>query len=271
MNEMNYLRYEKKKLLENPKINLLVMESDQEIFRSMADEMIEIIQANNEKKEPSVFIVPVGPTGQYPYFVERVNREGISLKRTWFINMDEYLTDEDEWINEEHPMSFRKFMNDEVYGRIHEDLVMDENQRILPDPKDLGRVGRVIEELGKLDAVFGGIGINGHVAFNEADETLSREAFMDLPTRVMDISLETQVVNSLASMDGAYYAMPRRCVTVGFKDIFRAERIRLGVFRPWHRSVIRTAAHGPQGTWFPVTLLRDHQDINIKLPDYIAK
>lgn len=271
MHNMKFLAYGKQELLENPQVPLIVMETDTEIFKSMADEMIEIILKNNMKGEPSVFIVPVGPTGQYPYFVDRVNQEKISLKKTWFINMDEYLTDEDEWIPEDHFMSFRGFMNKEVYGKIDELLVMPKEQRILPDPKDLGQVGRVIDELGKLDAVFGGIGINGHVAFNEATDSLSEEEFKALPTRVMDISLDTQVVNSLASMDGAFYAMPKRCVTVGFKDILRGKVIRLGVFRPWHRSVIRTAAFGPKGTWFPVTLLRDHQDINIKLPEYIAK
>lgn len=271
MHHMNFLTYDKQELLEDPKIPLLVMETDTEIFKSMAEEMARIISRNNQKGEPSVFILPVGPTGQYPFFVRRINEEKISLKNTWFINMDEYLTDEDEWIPEEHFMSFRGFMNAEVYGKIDPLLVMEKDQRIFPDPHDLGRVERILSELGKLDAVFGGIGVNGHVAFNEADVTLTEEEFMNLPTRVMDISMETQVVNSLATMDGAFYAMPKRCVTVGFKDIQRAEVIRLGVFRPWHKSVIRTAAYGEKGTWFPVTLLRDHKDINIKLPEYVAK
>ncbi len=271
MHNMKFLNYGKSELLESPKVPLIVMETESEIFKSMAEEMVQIISKNNDKGESSVFIVPVGPTGQYPYFVETVNEKKISLKNTWFINMDEYLTDEDEWIPENHFMSFRGFMNREVYGKIDSELVMPEEQRVLPDPNDLGRVERILTDLGKLDAVFGGIGINGHVAFNEADETLSEEEFKDLPTRVMNISLETQVANSLASMEGAFYAMPKRCVTVGFKDILRADVIRLGVFRPWHRSVIRTAAYGEQGTWFPVTLLRDHKDINIKLPEYVAK
>jgi len=271
MHNMNFLNYDKRELLENPKIPLIVMDTDTDIFRSMAEEMVNIISRNNGQGEPSVFILPVGPTGQYPFFVSMVNEEKISLKNTWFINMDEYLTDEDEWIPEEHSMSFRGFMNNEVYAKIDASLVMKKEQRVFPDPNDLGRVERILNQLGKLDGVFGGIGVNGHVAFNEANVTLSEEEFKNLPTRVMDISMETQVVNSLSTMDGAFYAMPKRCVTVGFKDILRAEVIRLAVFRPWHRSVIRTAAYGEQGTWFPVTLLRDHKDLNIKLPEYVAK
>ncbi|MFH5834750.1 glucosamine-6-phosphate isomerase [Proteiniclasticum sp. C24MP] len=270
MNDMSYINYGKEKLLAAPKIPLIVMETDKDIFKAMADEMVEIINRNNDSGTPSVFIVPVGPTGQYPYFVERINREQISLKDTWFINMDEYLTEDDEWISEDHFMSFRGFMNREVYGKISKELLMDEKQRVFPDPRDLGNVERVIDQLGKIDAVFGGIGINGHVAFNEADPLMTEEEFMNLPTRVTDISLETRVVNSLDTMHGAFYAMPKRCVTVGFKDMLRADAIRLGVFRPWHKSVIRTAAYGEKGSWFPVSILRSHKDISIRLPESVA-
>lgn len=44
----------------------------------------------NEKGEKTVFICPVGPVGQYPYFVDMVNEQNISLKNVWFINMSEY-------------------------------------------------------------------------------------------------------------------------------------------------------------------------------------
>ena len=46
-----------------------------------------------------MFICPVGPVGQYPIFVRLVNRERISLKNCWFINMDEYLNDDGSYID----------------------------------------------------------------------------------------------------------------------------------------------------------------------------
>ena len=48
-----------------------------------------------KREEKTVFICPVGPVGQYPYFVDMVNEQNISLKNVWFINMDEYLDDEE--------------------------------------------------------------------------------------------------------------------------------------------------------------------------------
>ncbi len=97
------------------------------------------IRANNAAGKPTVFICPVGPVGQYPIFVRLVNREQLSLRNCWFINMDEYLTDDGQWIAEENPLSFRCFMAREVYGKIAPELLMPEEQRVFPI-NDLGRI-----------------------------------------------------------------------------------------------------------------------------------
>ena len=88
-----YYYYTKEELLAEPKIPVEVMEDNAAVFQAMAEEMAEEIKRKNSLGERTVFICPVGPVGQYPYFVERVNRENISLKNVWFINMDEYLKD----------------------------------------------------------------------------------------------------------------------------------------------------------------------------------
>ena len=89
-----YYSYSKEELVSNnPKLPVIVMEDNAAVFRSMAEEMTEEIKMHNEKGEKTVFICPVGPVGQYPFFVEMVNKERISLKNVWFINMDEYLDD----------------------------------------------------------------------------------------------------------------------------------------------------------------------------------
>ena len=111
----DYYYYNKEELLRDPKIQLIVMDDNQQVFKSMADEMVEEIKRKNALGETTVFICPVGPVGQYPYFVDMVNEQNISLKNVWFINMDEYLTDEKTWIPKEHKLSFRCFMDRTVY------------------------------------------------------------------------------------------------------------------------------------------------------------
>ena len=163
----DYYGYDKERLLESPKMRLYCLEDNEAVFRQMAGQMVQEIEKNKEIGKRTVFICPVGPVGQYPYFVDMVNEKGISLKDVWFINMDEYLDDGKKWVSTDHPLSFRGFMQRQVYGKIRPELVMPPEQRIFPDPENTGRIPKLIEELGGVDIAFGGIGINGHVAFNE--------------------------------------------------------------------------------------------------------
>ncbi len=269
--KQKFYTFNETQLLEAPKIPLTVMADNQTVFEAIALEMVDEIEKNNHKDKNTVFIVPVGPVGQYPYFVSMVNARGIDLKKVWFINMDEYLDDNKMWINIDNKLSFRGFMEREVYSKIDKELVMPSEQRVFPDPLNLDYIPNLIQELGGVDIAFGGIGINGHVAFNEPKEELSGEEFLQLKTRVEDIAQETRAVNSVGDLNGALDEMPHYCVTIGMYEISRARKIRLGCFRDWHRSVIRHAAYGEKSAHFPVTLLQGHPDINIKLTDFVAK
>lgn len=268
--ENGYYQYSKEELIKNPKIPLVVMKDNKEVFQSMAGEMVTEIEQKNQQNEKTVFICPVGPIGQYDYFIEMVNRKNISLKNVWFINMDEYLDDNKQWINKENKLSFRGFMDQEVYSKIKSELLMLEEQRVFPDPNNIEYIPELIEKLGGVDIVFGGIGINGHVAFNEPQGDLRGKDFLKLKTRVLNISPETRAVNSIGDLNGAIDLMPKYCVTVGIYEISNARKIRLGCFRNWHRAVVRCAVYGEKSAQFPVTLLQGHPDINIKITELVA-
>lgn len=271
MTKHEYYTYTKEELLnKGAKLPVIVMEDNAAVFQSMAEEMAEEIKKNNAEGKKTVFICPVGPVGQYPYFVEMVNQEKISLKNVWFINMDEYLDDDKKWVPETHPLSFRGFMNRTVYSKIAPELVMPEEQRVFPDPENVEYIPQLIEKLGGVDICFGGIGINGHVAFNEADASLSNEEFLAQKTRVLDITKETRTANAIGDFNGALEDMPKYCVTIGIYEIAHARKIRLGCFRNWHRAVVRRTAYGEAISDFPVSLLTNHQDINLKITEFVA-
>ena len=157
-----------------------------------------------------------------------------------------------------------------VYDKVNPELVMPEEQRIFPDPKNPGHIPAVIEQLGGVDICFGGIGINGHVAFNEADGSLSNEEFLAQQTRVLKITPETRTANAIGDFNGALEDMPHYCITIGINEISHARKIRLGCFRNWHRAVVRRAVYGEQTSEFPVSLLQNHQDINLKITEFVA-
>lgn len=256
----DYYYFDREQLLSAPKVPIEVLADNAAVFQAMAREMAEEIKRKNALGETTVFICPVGPVGQYPYFVELVNGENISLKNVWFLNMDEYLTDEKQWISKDDKLSFRGFMERTVYSKIKPELVMPESQRVFPDPSDPDNMGRVIDELGGVDICFGGIGINGHLAFNEAREDLTAQEFAQLGTRALTLNPETRTANAIGDRCGAIDAMPKRAVTIGIKQILGARKVRLGVFREWHRSVVRQAAYGEVTAHFPASLLQSHPD-----------
>ena len=256
--DKKYYSYPKERLGEG-RIPVKCLGDSGEVFSEIAHIMVDTIEENNKKGKKTVFICPVGPVGQYPIFVRLVKERNLSLANCWFFNMDEYLTDDKEYIDSSSPLSFRGFMEREVYSQIPEELNVPESQRFFPDPKNPESVGKKIEELGGVDICFGGIGINGHLAFNEAEEVSAGE-FATRDTRVLAISRETRCANAIGDLNGAIDAMPVYAVTIGIKEIIEARKVVLGVFRPWHRAVVRQAIFDEPSGHFPVTLLQNHPD-----------
>ena len=81
-------------------------ECEQDLYWKMAVEVLEVIGENNKKGEKTVMVVPYGPLGPYSRLVYLVNKYRVSLKNCVFINMDEYMKNEKEYIDEASPLSF---------------------------------------------------------------------------------------------------------------------------------------------------------------------
>ena len=88
---------------------------------------------------------------------------------------------------------------------------------------------------------------------------------------MLAISRETRTSNAIGDLGGAIEDMPPYCVTIGFHQIITAKKVRLGVFRDWHRAVVRRAAYGEVTTAFPATLLQRHPDALIYVGGNAAK
>ena len=223
-------------------INLKVLKTDPEVNLDMALDMLHEIIKNNAMNRKTVFIVPVGPTGQYPILASVVNKLNISLKNVWFFNMDEYMSTPTEAISPTHFLSFRKRMNDEFYSLVRPDLVMPENQRLFPEPGKEADYDALLESLGGADVCYGGVGINGHIAFNEAAEpsdAISAEEFSNLGSRVL----------------------PKWCITIGMKQILASKRIYLSLGAPWHPGILKRILSKEPQPQIPATLLKNHPNV----------
>jgi glucosamine-6-phosphate deaminase len=198
------------------------------------------------------------------------NRDGRGA--TLIIRMDEYLTDDDAWVPETHRLSFRAYLNRKFYDLLDPALAPPPEHRVFPDPRNLEAVPRLIAARGGVDACCGGIGITGHIAFNEPPEPgepMSLDAFAALPTRILSLTRETRTINSV-TVGGEMAVIPRRAVTVGMKEILGARRLRLYCNRPWQSAVARRVLHGPITPACPASLMRTHPDATLTVADYVA-
>jgi glucosamine-6-phosphate deaminase len=231
----------------------------------------EIIGANRAARRAR-FIIPIGPVDPYPILAQKLNHEKISCRNIVFIGMDEYLADNGDWIPEKHPLSFRGYLNRMFYDRLDPELAPPRDQRLFPGPDRLPYITEIIAEPGGVDACFAGIGINGHLAFNEPPEPgeeVSVEEFAKLPVRVLNLSRETRTINSV-TVGGEISVVPRMAVTVGMKEILGARRLRLYCNRPWQSAVIRRVLPGPITAACPASLIRTHSDVTVTVADYVA-
>jgi glucosamine-6-phosphate deaminase len=234
--------------------------------------MADVVRDARAQGRGATLIVPVGPVDQFPLFARLVNAEQLSLRDVVFINMDEYLTDDDQWVSVDHPLSFRGFMERQFYSLLDADLAPPHENRVFPDPCEPAAIGRLIDGRGGVDACFGGIGINGHVAFNEPPEpgeSMTLEEFAALPTRVLGLARETRTINAV-TVGGDLAVVPRRCITVGMKEILAARKLRFYCNRPWQSGVVRRALHGPVTPACPASHLRRHPDAVLSVAEYVA-
>ena len=245
------------------KVPLDVTPSPEALYQRMATDVVEEVRQNNGRSRRTVLILPVGPIEQYARLVQMVNSERLSLRDVTVLNMDEYMASPTEYIDKNHALSFRGFMEREFYGKIDPSLTVPEDQRIFPEPGRESRVLQIIQNLGGVDLCQGGFGINGHIAFNEPPEqTVAVEAFREYRTRVLPISRETRIVNSM-KIGGCYELMPGWCITIGMKEILSARKLRFYLNRTWQWGILRRVLFGPVTPRVPASYLQGHADARV--------
>jgi glucosamine-6-phosphate deaminase len=271
-NYPEYLNIPPERLAVGHSVRLRIVRDNAALAEAMGRDMADLLRELLAAGRAPTLIIPVGPVDQFPALAALINRERISLRATVLINMDEYLTDDDQWLPIEHPLSFRGFMQDRFYGLLDPALAPPPEQRVFPDPQQLDAVRHLIDDRGGVDACFGGVGINGHMAFNEPPEpgdSTSPEEFRRLPTRILSLARETRTINA-NTVGGSLDVVPRRCVTVGMREILESRRLRFYCNRPWQSAVVRRVLHGPLGAACPASFLRTHPDAALTITEQVA-
>lgn len=242
--------------------------------RHFAEAIAGEIAANTAAGQPTRLILPVGPVGYFAPLAQLCNTARIAWTGVHVFFMDEYCDWQGRRVGADHPLSFAGFAQRMLFSQLAADLALPPTQLHFPDPLYIDRISEAMARVGGIDTCYGGIGIHGHIAFNEPPIsrwfTLTPAEFKASKTRLVQLAPETVVLNASRAASGNFAALPPMAVTLGMADILAAMRIRLycqgGV---WQRMVLRIALFGSPDTAdgedvnYPVTLLRDHPDLAI--------
>jgi len=272
IDKVNNFNISEDEILNNNKIKIYLVENKIDIYNEIARVMADRLKENNKKGTATSFILPVGPRGQYRRFAAICNMENISCKNLITINMDEYLDDNDNLILENNPLSFRGFMKKDLFDLLEDDLKVKPENIFFSDPDNTSQIEKVISEIGGIDICFGGIGINGHIAFNEpiGEELITADEFKSIKTRVQDISPNTILINSI-EYGGHTEFIPRRCITIGMAEIFMSKELRFYLEHNWQSAVLRRAIFEKPTPSFPVTFLKEYKNSSITLSENVLR
>ena len=122
-------------------------------------------------------------------------------------------------------------------------------------------IDALFETLGKVDLCLTGVGINGHIAFNEppkATDAITDEEYKNCGTRCADIATETVVNNGANKLRGALDIFPKRCITLGMKQLLKARVLKVYLYCNWQWGIMRKMALEDESRFMPVSFLQSH-------------
>ncbi len=210
-----------------------------------------INEVTASENRPFILGLPTGstPLGTYRELI-RLYKEGkVSFKNVVTFNMDEYIG-----LPENHPESYHSFMWNNFFSHID---IRKENVNILngnaaSPEEECRRYEEKIKSYGKIDLFMGGIGPDGHIAFNEPGSSLSSR------TRVKTLTTDTIIANS-RFFNNDVNLVPKTAMTVGVGTVMDAEEVLILVNGHSKARALYHAVEGAVNHMWTISVLQMHR------------
>ena len=218
-------------------MRLIIEPNYEEVSRWAANYVASRInEANPTAEKPFVLGCPTGgsPLGMYKNLI-KLNKEGkVSFKHVVTFNMDEYCG-----IPQDHEQRYHTFMWTNFFNHID---ILPENVNILngnaEDPiAECQRFEDKIQSYGGIDLFMGGVGPDGHIAFNEPGSALTSK------TRMKTLTQDTIIANS-RFFNNDVNQVPKTALTVGVGTVMAAKSVML-IVNGYNKA--RALRHGVEG------------------------
>lgn len=223
-------------------------------YDEMSKKAAEIVKKQIKEKPNTVLGLATGstPLVMYKHLIEMYKRGEIDFSNVITFNLDEYIG-----LSPDHPQSYHYFMFHNFFNHIN---IKKENVHI-PNgiaedlEEECRKYEEEIEKAGGIDLQILGIGINGHIGFNEPDESIE--------TKTHVVTLTEKTINANKRFFKSAEEVPRKAITMGLGSIMKAKKIVLLASGKNKAEAIKETIKGQLTTKVPATVLALHPDVTI--------
>ena len=214
---------------------------------------VKVIETIEEMHQPVLGLATGStPEGLYKCLIDAYKRNKVHFDKVTTFNLDEYIG-----LSPEDKNSYHYYMNENFFKHI--DLPADQANV----PK--GNTGnasqacedyeQLIREAGHIDLQILGLGVNGHIAFNEPHTPFNSR------TQVVDLTESTKDANArfFESMDD----VPTQAITMGLESIMESREIILLVSGFKKAAALAELIHGKKTESLPASILKNHPNVTI--------
>lgn len=223
-------------------------------YNDMSRKAANVISAQVILKPTCVLGLATGstPIGTYKQLVEWYNKGDLDFSRVKSVNLDEYCG-----LSAENNQSYRYFMNDNFFSHIN----IDTENTFVPNglatnlEEECERYDSLIYQMGGIDLQLLGIGLNGHIGFNEPDIRFEKTTHI--------VELDESTIQANARFFQNADEVPRQAITMGIKSIMHAKKVLLIAGGHEKEEIIKKALYGPITPDVPASILQLHPDLTV--------
>ena len=223
-------------------------------YDDMCRAAVDIIAGQLRKKPDSVLGLATGstPLGLYEELVRRYLAGEVDFSKARSFNLDEYYP-----IKKDHPQSYNSYMHENLFSKVNFASVRLPDGETDDPAGECAKYDSEITAAGGIDLQLLGIGINGHIGFNEPAMSYS------MSTYLVDLTQSTLDANSRFFAAGE--VQPTSALTMGFGAIFGAKSILLLISGASKAPIAKKLFESKIHTDVPACLLLLHPDITVMM------
>ncbi len=231
-------------------MNFIEVETYAELSKLGADIIADVIK----NKSDAVLGLATGssPVGIYKNLIAKNAAGELDFAKVISVNLDEYLG-----LEGTHEQSYRYFMNDNLFNHVNIDKANTYVPNGMADDieAECTAYDSRLQSFGGSDIQLLGIGLDGHIGFNEPDDCFTAATHV--------VELDPSTIEANARFFESKDMVPRKAVTMGMAGIMQSKKILLIANGAAKRDILMAAMYGKITPEVPASILQLHPDVTV--------